>query len=75
MSLRNKSSTAYSEVKSDGWNDPRNAKVFYSSLDSFSFRFLLEITRGFDVVYLCGPYRETLILKKFGLIHSFTWRR
>lgn len=69
-----KSSTAYSEFKSDEWNDLRSAKVFYSSLNSFSFRFLLEITRGFDVVYLCEPYRahswRTLILKKFGLIQS-----
>lgn len=68
------STDVYSGVKSDAWNKVGKAQVFYSSSPSFSFRFLLKMTKGYDAIYLCEPYRDhswkTLILQKLGLIHS-----
>lgn len=69
-----RSNEPYSQVKSDEWNTVGKAKVFYSSSDAFSLRFLLKMTQGYDAIYLCEPYRahswKTLLLKKMGLIRE-----
>ncbi len=48
----------YPGISYDKWTDVGNAKVYYSSSESFSMQFLCEMANQFDLVYLCGPYCE-----------------
>lgn len=46
----------YPNICYDEWTDVGNAKVYYSSSESFTMSFLREMVDQFDLVYLCGPY-------------------
>lgn len=66
------SNEVYRNVITDAWNKVGKADVFYSSKNSFSFGFLKAMTKGYDSVFLCGPYwlfsQKVVLLKKLGLL-------
>ena len=64
--------SAYPGISYNVWNQVGKAQVWYVQPGGFTFKLLLQLSKGMDRVYLCSfydPYGyKTLLLKKAGKI-------
>lgn len=62
----------YPDIEYDKWVRVGKSNVYYSSTDSYTWKFLEKMISQFDLVYLCEPYQEhsykALILNRMGKI-------